>query len=116
MCLPALPAALPPHGEPPVLPGPPGLPVRPLRPRVHRVRPDDTALPPPLHAGQERLLQAHGNVWRQLAAGDGLRQVGTAGRREEEIKSSPPLPPSLLRFTTAVLLAHLSPAELLGWS
>lgn len=79
------PAAVPSHGEPPVLPGPPDVPVRPLRPRVHRVRPDDPPLPPPLPAGQERLLQTDGHVWCQLATGDGLQQVGTT---EDSFSSS----------------------------
>ena len=69
--------ALPSHGEPAVLSGPQDVPVRPLRPGVHRVRPHDATLPPPLSAGKERLLQTDGNVWCQLAGGDGLQQVGT---------------------------------------
>lgn len=71
------PAAVPSHGEPTVLSGSADVPVRALRPGVHRVRADDPALPPPLSAGQERLLQTNGHVWCQLAAGDGLQQVGT---------------------------------------
>lgn len=70
-------AAVPSHGEPAVLSGAQDVPVRALRPGVYRVRADDSALPPPLSAGQERLLQTNGHVWCQLAAGDGLRQVGT---------------------------------------
>lgn len=65
-------AAVPSHGEPAVLPGAQDVPVRPLRPTVHRVRAHDSALPPPLPTGQERLLQADGHVWRQLARGDGV--------------------------------------------
>lgn len=51
------------------------VPVLPLRPGVQRVRKDNSALPPPVSAGQERLLQTHGHVWCQLARGDGLQQV-----------------------------------------
>lgn len=69
-------AAVPSHGEPALLPRPPDVPVRCLRSGVHRVRPDDVPLSPPLPAGQERLLQTDGHVWCQLAGGDGLQQVG----------------------------------------
>lgn len=74
----SLPAAVPSHGEPAMLSGAQDVPVCTLRPRVHRVRPDDSAMSPPLPAGQERLLQTDGYVWCQLATGDGLQQVGTA--------------------------------------
>lgn len=72
-----LPAAVPSHGEPAVLPRAQDVPVCALRSGVYRVRPDDSALSPPLPAGQEWLLQADGHVWCELAAGDGLQQVST---------------------------------------
>lgn len=69
--------AVPSHGEPAVLSGAQDVPVCTLRPCVYWVWADDFTLPPPLSAGQERLLQTDGHVWCQLAAGDGLQQVGT---------------------------------------
>lgn len=68
-------AALPPHGEPGMLPGFPSLPVRPVRPGVHGVRAGDAALPPPLPARPQRVLQAHGDVRGLLARGYGVHQV-----------------------------------------
>ncbi|OWK50177.1 hypothetical protein RLOC_00013714 [Lonchura striata] len=66
---------LPPHGEPGVLPGFPSLPVRAVRAGVHGVRAGDAALPPPLPARPQRVLQAHGDVRGRLARGYGVHQV-----------------------------------------
>lgn len=67
--------ALPPHGEPGMLPGFPALPVCPVRAGVHGVRAGDAALPPPVPASPQRVLQAHGDVRGLLAGGYGVHQV-----------------------------------------
>lgn len=69
------PPALPPHGEPAVLSRPQAVSVCALCPGVYGVRTRVSALPEPLSPCQERLPEAHGYVWGDLAGGDGVYQV-----------------------------------------